>query len=237
MVHYNQNITCNECENSNCLIKQCNPEWIELLNSKKNQSIFRKGQYIIIEGNPVFGVFFIQSGKVKVVSTNFNGKEQVVRLATSGHLLGHRGMGGEKYPIAAVTLDDARICFIDNQSLFDAFMANPLFTYKLMMFYSIELRKSEQRTKYLSQMTVEEKIIFALIYITETFNAKDNEQFSITLNRSDIANIAGTNADQVSRTISYLKRKNIIETVGRSIIVKEKSKLEELINHYMTYAF
>jgi CRP/FNR family transcriptional regulator, cyclic AMP receptor protein len=232
----NNNITCQECENSHCLIKQCNPEWIALLNSKKNQSIYRHGQYVIIEGNPVFGVYFIQSGKVKIVSTNFDGKEQVVRLATKGHILGHRGMGGEKYPIAAVALDDARICFIDNQNLFDAFMANPLFTYELMMFYSIELRKSEQRTKYLNQMTVEEKIIYALIYILETFNVKSNQKFNITLSRQDIANIAGTNADQVSRTVSYLKKRNFIDTEGRAIIVYDKEKLVSLIDRYVTYS-
>jgi CRP-like cAMP-binding protein len=227
------NVSCDECRNEGCLIKQCNPEWIKKLNDSKSESIYKQSQYIFSEGNLVHGIFFIQTGKVKVVSSNYGGKQQVVRLAAEGHILGHRGIGGENYPISAIALTDVHICFIDNQLLFDAFLANPMFTYSLMMFYSTELRKSEQRTKYFSLMTVEEKIIYALLYIEDTFGLNLSENvFNLSLTRQDIAEIAGTNAEQVSRTISFFKAKNLIDTVGRKIILLDYDKLKSFIAHY-----
>lgn len=231
-------IECGECKNSQCFIKLCSSEYISLLNEKKNQIVFNKGQFVFQEGSPVFGIYFIQEGKVKVVSSNLKGKEQIVRLAGDGHILGHRGYGGETYPIGAVALEESRICFLDNNILLDAFKANFNFLYNLMMFYSKELRKNQQRTKHFAQMTVEEKVTFALIYITETFGSKSEKKGLIAnLSRQEIADIAGTNANQVSRTITSLKKMNYIKTRGNKIFIKNYDGIKKSISNHLIDSF
>src|SRR5690554_6569363 len=221
-----KNILCPSCTKSNCLVKFCTMEWQEKIGKKKSMSLYPKGQYVIMEGGPVLGVYFIYHGKLKVVSSNERGKEQIVRLAGDGHMLGHAAIGHETYPIGAVTMENARICFVDNQTIYDAFMENPHLTYQTMMYYSRELRKSELRTKYFAQMSNEEKIIYSLIYLAETYGLSEEEQsLNIALTRQDIADIVGTNAEQVSRTISYLKKKGFIETKGRTIRLLNVEKL------------
>ena len=226
----NEIIDCNQCKNADCLVKLCDETWLYLVNKKKNQKLFRRGQHVFLEGNPVFGVFFIQQGKVKVTCSNFDGKKQIVRLASDGHILGHRGYTGETYPIDAFTLEDSRICFFDNQTLYEAFVANPEFTIKMMMFYSKELRKSEQRTKFFAQMTVEEKIIFALLYIVSTFGF--NKNVNILLSRQEIAEVAGTNAQQVSRTLTLLNLQHLIKIQGRKILLSDYESLKNRIARY-----
>ncbi len=215
------------------MIKFCHVDWLAFANEKKTQKLFRKGQHVFLEGNPVFGVFFIQQGKVKVTASNFNGKKQIVRLAGDGHILGHRGYTGETYPIDAFTLEDSCICFFDNQTLYDLFMENPMFSFEMMMFYSKELRKSEQRNKFFAQMTVEEKIIFTLLYMESTFgiNALD-KAINVTLSRQEIAEIAGTNAEQVSRTITSLNEKGFIRLVGKKILIMDAEGLKKKITRY-----
>lgn len=231
-------IDCKSCKNEGCLIKKCAPNYINLISEKKNQLIVKKNQHIFHEGGPVFGIFFIQHGKVKVVSSNFEEKEQIVRLAGDGHILGHRGYGGETYPIGAVALEESRICFLDNNVLYDAFKANFYFLYNTMMFYSKELRKSQQRTKHFAQMTVEEKVTFALVYITETFGLNSEKKGLIAnLSRQEIAEIAGTNANQVSRTITSLKKMNYIKTRGNKIFVKNYDGIKKCISNHLIDSF
>lgn len=150
--------------------------------------------------------------------------------------LGHRGKGDETYPVGAVALEDSRICFVDNQTIYDVLMNNPAITYSMMMFYSEELRKCEQRGKYSAQMTVEEKVISALVYINDTFHENGADTpCSIRMSRKEIAQIAGTNTDQVSRVLSFLKSQGDIKTDGRAILVTELRKLRKRISKYHTW--
>lgn len=226
---------CGECKNASCFVKHCCPEYIALISEKKNQIRINKGQYIFRENSPVFGIYFIQEGRAKVVSSNIDGKEQIVRLAGDGHILGHRGYGGETHPVGAVAQNDVWVCFLDNALLYDAFKANFEFLYAIMMFYSKELRKSEQRAKYFAQMTVEERVIFALLYISETFGLEQQAGIPlITLSRQDLADIAATNADQVSRVLSFLKSREYISMVGKNISLANPEALKNSIARYTT---
>lgn len=228
-----KSIDCLECSNLNCLVKHCSPEWQQKISQKKNLPIHPKGQHVIPEGSLVLGAYFIYEGKVKVIATNFYGKGQTVRLASAGHMLGHMAIGQETYPIGAVALEDSRICFIDNQTLFEAFMENPMFTFQVMLFYSRELRKSELRTKCLAQMNNEEKVVFGLIYLIESFGISEVDQsINIKLNRQEIADLIGTNPEQVSRVLPYLKEKKIIATNDKRIQILDKERLFSMVRAY-----
>ena len=227
-------IDCFDCRNRECFIKQCSKDWISMISDQKFQMIFKTGHHIFREGDIVNGVYFIQEGKVKVTSTTLKGDEHIVRLAGNGHLIGHRGYGHEKYPISAIAMEESRICFVDNDLLYQAYMNNPEFTYKSMLFYSKELRKSEQGKQFLAQMTMEEKVIFALLYIIETFGTYEKDHsIPQCISRKDISAIAGTNVEQVSRALSVLKERKLIETDKRKIIIKNPPALRELISFYI----
>lgn len=228
--------TCLLCDNKNCFIHKLTPEWLSWVDSKKYTVHFPKGQNIFWENAEVNGIYFIKTGKVKVFSLGIQNKEKIVRLAGAGHIIGHRGYGAEKYPVSAAVLSDSFVCFVDNVSLYELFMTNPLFTYALMMFYSQELRKSEQRSKYNSQMTSKERIISALIYAKEAFGYSQTEDNQSTLNvyltRSEIASIADTTAEEVSRALTILEKEKLILKKGRNIQILNENKLTELIKEY-----
>lgn len=208
-------------------------DWIEKINNRKNSFQCKKGQPIFIEGSAVMGIYFIYQGKVKVTIRGANNKQQIVRLANNGHILGHRGFGNESYPVGAVAMEDSLICFIDNNTLNETFLANPEFTIGLMMFYSQELRKTEARIKYFSQMTAREKVIYALYYLMETYDLSAKKNIlDIIISRQEIADIAGTTADQVSRTITDLKKEKVLNTDEKKIIILNSQKLREEVHAY-----
>lgn len=231
-------INCKECVNTNCLIKMCKTNKISLTNLVKDQLNYRKNQYIFFQGSPVNGTYFIQNGKVKVISTNESGKEHIVRFGANGHKLSYAEFKCETYPNGAVALENSCICFFDNKTLKKLFLANPEFTYQVMVHYSKELLKIENRIKSFTQMTTEEKIIDALLYIIEVFGLSNEEkELNVTLSRLEIANIVGTNAEQVSRTITNLKQKKIIKTYGKKIFVKDYDGMKNKIVNYSNTSF
>lgn len=213
------------------------PDWITTISEAKTQSMYKRGQYIIHEGEHVYGMYFIHEGKVKIVSTGINMREQIVRFADSNNnILGHRGYGAERYPISAVSLEDSEVCFVENNVLTEVFMVNPKFTFEMMMFYSRELRRSETRMKFLTQMTVRERIAEALFFVRDCMGLDPvDNSLNVSLSRQEIADLAGTNAEQVSRYFTEFKNENILDLDGKKIIIKNENLLREIIHDYENF--
>lgn len=168
---------------------------------------------------------------MKVFSTNIEGQRQFVRFAKEGHLLGHRGLNADDvYPINVVALQDSVVCFIENTQVDYLFKNNRNFAYGLMMFYSSEFRKLESRIKYIPRMNVREKVAEALLMIYDNFGLNNQNELNIILSRKTIANIAGTNAETVSRLFSDFETNGFIVKNGRKITILQLDGLQNIIN-------
>ena len=226
-------VSCDVCENENCLVKR-NFQVLSTSSFLNEKSDIRckKGHQFIMEGAPVNGLFFILKGKVKVFRTGINGREQIVRFAKEGEIIGHRGFGTEEYySIGAIALEDTILCYFSKASLQNALYKNPEFTYDLMLFYANELNKSESKVKSLSQMTVRERVIDTLLYINRKFGV--NRGFlNVVLSRKEYADYAGTTEEQVIRIFSALKKENLIVAKGKRIGINNIDLLKKEISEH-----
>lgn len=229
-----KNISCKACSNIHCFIKQyCSADWIQNMDKKKFQTLYKQGQNIIHEGSPVLGIFFIQNGKVKVFSSGLNGRKQIVRFAKDGHILGHRGFAtNDVYPISATAMEDSVACFIENDTLYKMFMDNPKFVIGLMEFYSRELRKIENRMKSIAQMNTREKITEALLLLMENFGLNKQKELNVPITREEIACIAGTTAEQVVRQLSEFEKEKLISKRGRKIMILNIGALKKINSEF-----
>ncbi|MEM9001548.1 MAG: Crp/Fnr family transcriptional regulator [Bacteroidota bacterium] len=198
----------------------------------KNEINCKKGQQFIIEGAPVNGLFFILKGCVKVFRTGINGREQIVRFAKAGELIGHRGFGTEEYyPIGAIALENAVLCYFSKERLQEVLRSDASFAYELMLFYANELNRSEAKVKSLSQMTVRERVIDTLLYINRKFGQYDGF-INLSLSRKEYADYAGTTEEQVIRTLSQLKKEQLIITRGKQIGIVHIALLRKEISEH-----
>jgi len=227
-------IDCNECKNEKCFIKQgCFGEWLIKISNNKNQIWYKKGESIFREGEPIYGIHFIQQGGVKVVTTILHGREQIVRLAREGQILGHRGLGRTFYYFNAVALVDSLVCFVENELFYEACLNCPTFAYNLIFFYASELRRAELRVKNQAQMNIREKVAMAFIYSHEIFGMNPKtKMLNISLSRQGIADIAGTTAEQVTRQLSLFEKEKLIARHKREIIFLNIKGLEDIVSDY-----
>lgn len=228
--------SCASCGNTKCLIKRnlgnlSNAAFVENKNTLKS----KKGQQFIIEGAPVNGLFFILKGTVKVFRTGINGREQIVRFAKEGEIIGHRGFGTEEYySIGAIALQDVVLCYFSKDDLQEALLENPKFSYDMMLFYANELNRSESKVKSISQMTVRERVIDTLLYINRKFG--DLRGFlNLPLSRKEYADYAGTTEEQVIRIFSILKKEGLIIAKGKKIGITNIQTLKNEISEHNFY--
>tara|TARA_R110002126_G_scaffold291780_1_gene457913 strand:- start:1549 stop:2301 length:753 start_codon:yes stop_codon:yes gene_type:complete len=232
----NDNFSCSSCVNLNCLIKKNlgNLNNADFVEHKKNLKC-KKGQQFIIEGAPVNGLFFILKGTVKVFRTGIHGREQIVRFAKEGEIIGHRGFGTEEYySIGAIALQDVVLCYFSKDDLQEALLENPKFGYDMMLFYANELNRSENKVKSISQMTVRERVIDTLLYIHRKFG--DLRGFlNLPLSRKEYADYAGTTEEQVIRIFSLLKKEKLIAAKGKKIAINNVQDLKNEISEHNFY--
>ena len=153
------------CDQNNCfLFKNCMKEWHPAI--LQNQKTFRvkKGEVIFKEGDKVSGVYFVNSGNVKVHKKWDADKELIIRFAKTGAILGHRGIGSETgYPVSATALENGVICFVDMDFFEATLKVNADFTYKLLQFFASELCESERKMRNLAHMSVKGRVAESLL--------------------------------------------------------------------------
>ncbi|WP_159519715.1 Crp/Fnr family transcriptional regulator [Sunxiuqinia indica] len=226
-------IECISCQNESCLIKKfCHDEVAQKFLKKKNTIPCRKTQNIIIEGAPIHGIFFVYSGKVKVLNTGINGREQILRFAKDGEMLGQRGFSTHQYyPIGAVALEDTVLCNFSTNDMRKMLQEIPQMAYDFMVFYADELNRSETKVRKFAHMTVREKVIDSLLYINRKFGQKKG-YLSIRLSRKEIADFAGTTEEQVIRVISVLKKDGLIISDAKKLGIPSTDILKQEIDEH-----
>lgn len=183
----------------------------------------------IIEGTMVQGLFLIKSGIIKVTKTGLNGKEQVLRFSKPGEIVGYRGFGTKtEYQVGAQSISDTELYFYSNEILEESLKKNIELTYNFMLFYANELSNSETKVRKFAQMTVREKVIDSIIYVHRKFG-QDRDFLNLQLSRKDLASLAGTTDEQVTRVISGLEAEGLLLKKGKKIGITSIQQLKKEI--------
>ncbi len=209
------------------LFKDLNPEEIDELNNVKACTSFRKGQIIMSEGTRPNGVFCIHSGKAKLHRMGQNGKDQIIRFAVNGDLVGYRSLLSEE-PLSATVeaLEDIHACYIPKQVLFGFLEKNPKFSLNILRMACHELGEAGKLITDIAQKSVRERLAEVLLVLKSQFGVNEETgAIDIALTREEIANMIGTATESVIRLISEFKGDGLIDVKGRHITLLNEAEL------------
>lgn len=216
--------------------KHCSREWLPVFELNNQVFEVKAKQRIFSEGEPVKGIYFIEKGKAKVLS-KFNDKEEkIIRIASDGAILGHRGINVKKYPISAEALTDSTITFVPIQVFMNILETNSGMAIYLINFMSDELRDSEERMKSLLILDPKIRVAIILVKLIDSFGYDpiSKNKLTFTLSRADIANMAGTSYETVIRTLALLKDSELISLENKEIVVLNEKKLRILASEVVS---
>lgn len=218
------------CDLKSCMLcRHCQPDWLPAIDANRKSYHFKRGELLFKEGEPVTGMYFIKSGLVKIHTKWGNDKELILRIAKTGDIAGHRGLGGDLfYPVSATALEATDACFIDLAFFNSTLRVNIDFIHWLMMFFAGELRESEKRMRNLAHMSVKGRVANALLRFNEKFGTAAGGELAINLSKQDMASYIGTTYETLFRVMNELADENIIRYEGKNIYVTNHQKLIDL---------
>ncbi len=195
----------------------------------KTCAFFKKGQIMMHEGSRPNGVYCIYSGKAKLFRLGTEGKEQIIRFAKEGDLIGYRALlSSEQLSASIQVLEDTHACFIPRSEMFKMIEINSKFSLEVMKMACHELGEAGRLITNLAQKTVRERLAEVLLLLVSTFGTDENGNIDVSLTREEIANIVGTATESVIRLLSEFKDDEYIVLKGRKIKIMNKPALAKV---------
>jgi CRP/FNR family transcriptional regulator len=210
----------------------CTPEWRTLMEQHREEVAYPRDALVFQEGQEAKRIKVIKTGKAKVYTTYKTGREQILRLAADGQVLGHRGLGGDQcYPASCKTLVESVVYHIPIDLFHNVLKANHLFCYHFMMFFAEELRVSDRQLNHYINRDVRQRMASALIYNLKVFgfSQKNQNRIGYTLSRKDFASLVGTTYESVVRALSDFDKSGIIKIAGRHVEIHDLKALERVM--------
>ena len=219
----------NNCDLKSCfLCQRCLPEWLPAVQAQRKNLHFKKGEVIFQEEEEVTGIYFVNSGTVKVHKKWGTEKELIIRFAQKGDIFGHRGLGHEHhYPISATALEPVSVCYVDLEFFQTSLKVNQEFMYGLLLFFADELQDSERKMRNLAHMQVKGRVAQALLSLEEKFGRSPEGHIGITLSRQDLASLVGATYETVFRIINELEQEELIGLDAKNITITDAVKLND----------
>ncbi len=207
---------------------------IESLNQSLVWNDYKRGDIVYNEGSRINGSYIVVDGILKIYKTGFDGKEQIIRFAKEGDLIGFRSIVSDELACTtARVIQDASIGYVPGEVITSFIKGNPEFAMSLIRLTCKELGESNKFLTDIAQKTVRERLAEVLLLLMDTFDLDDDSALNISLTREELGNMVGTATESVIRLLSEFKSDGLIELKGRKIKLLDIPRLIKVGNVYV----
>jgi len=216
------------------VFKHLNSEELDNLPLFDAPDRYKKGAIIYEEGSRINGFYIVCKGIIKIYKTGFDGKDQIIRFAKPGDIMGFRStITGELACTTAKTIEEAEIAYIPGEIVKSLVKSNGEFAMDLLQIACRELGEANDYITDIAQKTVRERLAEVLVHLKWTFDLDRDNFLKVSLTREELASFVGTATESVIRLLSEFKQDKLIELHGRKIKVLDEQKLIKIGNlHY-----
>ncbi len=225
-------LSCASCTNrTHPLFRHLEENELQEIIFNKITETYKRGSIVYQEGNRMKGFYCVQSGIIKIYQTGFDGKEQIVRFAKPGDIIGYRSVVSNE-PACTTTevLEESVLCHIPTEILLNLVKTNGNFAVELMKLTCKELGEANSYITDIAQKTVKERLAEILLHLDDEFGEDSQGVLNISLTREELSNIVGTATESIIRLLSEFKSHGQIEINGRKIKILDKPGLKYIAN-------
>ncbi|MFC4559297.1 Crp/Fnr family transcriptional regulator [Virgibacillus kekensis] len=193
--------------------------------------MYRHGTHIFMQGDPMTNVYFIHQGKVKIYKTDFHGKEQIVNVLQPGDMFPHQGFfRQDDYPAHAEIQEDAILIYIPINSFENFLINHPEICVKLFRVLGDRIMDLQNRLEEKILHNTYEQIIMLLLRLAKDYGKETKDgmiKVTTHFTNRELANMIGSSRETVSRTLTQLKKHDLLTTDKSGSFVLDTETLEE----------
>ncbi|HPI37369.1 MAG TPA: Crp/Fnr family transcriptional regulator [Ignavibacteriaceae bacterium] len=201
---------------------------IALLGKRKS---FEKDSVILLENDSGSALFVIITGKVKVSRVSDDGREVILSILSDSDFFGEMAiLDGLSRSANVTAIEDVEIFMIQRSDLLDLLYNHPEVSIALMQELTKRLRAADMKIKSLSLKDAEGKVATVILQLADDIGRIKQGVVEIEKlpYQQDLANMAGTSRETISRTIHQFAKKGLIEIDGSKLRILNYEKFKEM---------
>ena len=187
-----------------------------------------KGDHLFREADTAHRIFQIESGVLRLTRVMVDGRRQVVAFGYPGDVVGFPSDG--RYHSDCDALTPATLS-VYKRDVLEGGAGDPELHKRLLMAALAEISGMQDHFLMLGRKSASERVASFLVMLSNRVGESvgQYEQFTLPMERSDIADFLGLSAETVCRALSQLRKSKVIELENiRKVIVLDSEALRAI---------
>lgn len=211
------------------LFKNIDGDHLQTLIDPTMRRGYRRGMFLFVEGEPIEAFYCILGGRVKSYAAGPDGRQQIFGFHGCGQLLPHTGaFYGERHTETAEMIRDTVALRIPVDQFREMLTSHPLILQNFNALLERQIRHLGDMIRNLSLYSVTQRVARLLLLEAQDQGDKieDGYRFRFTLTQQELAQLAGTTRETVSRTLAELRTNGVLVPGGQGHVHLILEKLE-----------
>ena len=217
------------------IFSDLNTETLQKVSKLGTVHTYSKNSMILTEEEDGSALFVIISGKVKVcrVSSEDKSKEVILSIMSPSDFFGEMALlDGLNRSASVIAMEDSKLFIIQRSEFLNLLHEHPEVSVALLQELTQRLRAASMKIKALSLKDAEGKVATVLLQLADDIGRIKQGVVEIEKLpfQHELANMAGTSRETISRTLHSFAKKGLIELEGSKLRIISYEKFKELYN-------
>jgi CRP/FNR family transcriptional regulator, cyclic AMP receptor protein len=185
---------------------------------------YKKGNIVVLEQESGAALFVIIAGKVKVVRMDEDGREVILSMFGPGEFFGEMALlDGLARSASVVATVKSELFMIHRRDFLELLHEFPTVTISLLAELAMRLRKADMQIKSLSLKDAAGRVANVLLILADDVGIfrKGRVEIDDLPLQQDIANMAGTSRETVSRVLHLFIESGEVQMKGNKLIIND----------------
>ncbi len=211
------------------------PTALQAFESIKYATAYPQKAVLFVEGQMPRGIFVLCKGRVKLSINSPSGRTVIVKLVEPGEVLGMSAtISGKPYQVTAETIDPCQVNFVKRDDFLRFLKDDVEACFKVAEQLSEKYHNAckEAGSLGLSHSAAEKLAKLLLEWSSKNGDGgKGEPRLKLRLTHEEIAQMIGTSRETVTRLFAEMKKRQIVQSKGSTLVIRNTAALRDLANH------
>ena len=208
------------------------PDALKSFESIKYATAYPKGAVLFVEGQSPRGIFVLCKGRVRLSISSTEGKTLILQISEPGEVLGLSAtVSGKPYELTAETMGPCQVNFVKREDFLRFLKRHGDACLRVAEQLSAAYNSAchEIRAFGLSHPAMQKLAKLVLEWSAKNGDAtKAESRLKVGLTHEEISQMIGTSRETVTRLFADLKRRQILQGKGSTLLIRNKGALKAL---------
>jgi len=197
----------------------------------KHVTSYPEGAMLCMEGEAARGIHILCQGRVKLLTTNSEGKTFILKIAQPGQVFGLNSIvTGRPHEVTVETMQPSVFAYVSKEDFLRFIKDNGEACLRVVQQLGQECHSAYEVIRSLGlASSVSEKLAKFLVgWSADGQERAGAVRVKLALTHEELAQLIGCSRESVTRTLSDFRRQKLVELNGSTLLVWNKTALETI---------